>query len=399
VGQFGTFFRINLPTLAPALTNAILLGIVSGLQAFDVVLILGWPFKLQVISTQIMDFTNGAGLSSYAHASVLSIVLIAVVAILCVIQARVLGSRSFITVSGKGGSHRRIRLTRSRYLFGTLIFIYLLLAAILPIGSVVFTSFQPFPGVYENFSLQHYENVLATPRVLESIQATFTLAIATGVITMLLAVVVARTVQRVGVKIGTALRFTTLIPLAMPGVVTALAISWGFLSLPGFKMLYGTGYLVMIALIICVTPFAVQIAHSAIAQIAPELEESARLSGASAPQAMFDIVMRLIAPSFLAGWFMVAIIVTGNLEIPLLLKAPGLNPIAMLVYDLNGRGNFSGASALLVVLLLAKAAVWFAGLALFKLLVALARWRQRRLAAVVAGRADEFSLSLRGSEA
>lgn len=378
VSQAGTFFRINLPILAPALTGAALLGIVSGLQAFDMVLILGWPQDIDVVATRIMNFINGSAPPDYARASVLSIALLAIVALLCVLQSRLLGKRSFVTLGGKRGGHRRIGLGRARWPLASLIAAYLFLAALLPIGSVLFSSFQPFPGLYEGFSFRHYLAILELPRVLDAIRVTFAIAIAAGFAAMLLAVPVAQLGRSLPPRRAALLRFVTLIPLAMPGVVTALAISWAVVSLPGLKQMYGTVWLVLLALVVVVTPFAIQVATAATAQLAPELQEAARIGGASAPRALADVVLRLIAPSFLAGWFMAAIIVSGNLEVPLLLKAPGQTPVAMVVYSLHSSGDFSAASALLVVLLLAKAAVGGAGLGLYRLWRRMAELRHRQ---------------------
>jgi iron(III) transport system permease protein len=378
-GLLTTFLRINLPILAPALTGAVLLGVVSGLQAFDMIVILGWPFDLQVITTKIFESVNVSAQPDYAQASVLSLSLLAVIAALSTLQARILGSRSFFTVSGKTRDARRLQLGRWRWLFGALIGLYLLLAAALPIGSVAFSSIQPFPGVYQNLSLQHYAAVLQIPRFLNSLWVTLTLSLVVGVATMTLAVLAVQAGRSAGPRAATVIRFITLIPLAMPGVVTALAIAWAFLSVPGLQLLYGTAQLVGVAMVACVIPFAMQAATAAILQISPELQEAARISGATGTRALFDVVLRLIAPSFLVGWFMTAILVSGNLEVPLLLNAPGEQPIAAVIYDLNSRGDFSPACALLVIVLLAKAGVGFAGYgALQALAHGVRRWRLRR---------------------
>ncbi|MDR2689839.1 MAG: iron ABC transporter permease [Azoarcus sp.] len=391
VGQFGSFFRIDLPTLTPALTGAILLGIVAGLQAFDMVLILGWPQDIDVIATRIMSFINGSAPPDYARASVLSIVLLAVVAILCIVQSRLLGKRSFVTVAGKRNSQRRVRLGRARWPLAAAVAFYLLLAVILPIGSVVFSSFQPFPGIYEGFSLRHYRSIFALPRMTDAIRVTFSIALIAGFAAMLFAVAVAQLGRALPPRRAAALRFVSLIPLAMPGVVTALAISWAVVSMPGLKQLYGTFWLVTLALVVVVVPFAIQVANAATAQISPELQEAARIAGASAPQATMDVVLRLIAPSFLSGWFMAAIIVSGNLEVPLLLKAPGLNPIATVVYSLYSSGDFSAASALLVILLLVKAAIWGTALAGYRLWRAWRQYRRQRLLSEIAIWREEAS--------
>ena len=381
VGQFGTFWRISLPSLAPALSGAVLLGIIGGLQAYEMVLILGAPAGIEVVSMRILDFINVSIPADYARASVLSIVVIAVVALLCVLQARILGNRSFITLGGKGSGHRRLRLQRSRWPLNLLVASFLIIAVLLPIGAVIFASFQPYPGRYQDFSLQHYVKVLDTPRVLDSLRVTLTMAISVSLSTMLLALWVAQSLRQLSGRKAAWMRFATLVPMAMPGVVTALAMTWAFVSLPGFKQLYGSLWLVVIALLVGATPFAIQVANAAIVQIAPELQESARISGASATRAMVDVVLRLVAPTFFAGCFMIAIMVVSSLEVPMMLKAPGLNPLAVLIYSMSSTGDYSGASALLILLLLTKIVLWFSGYYLYRLYrKSRQRWHERTLA-------------------
>jgi iron(III) transport system permease protein len=379
-GTFETFWRINLPILAPALTGAILLGVVTGLQAFDMIVILGWPQDIQVITTRIFEFITVAAEPDYARASVLSLSLLLLIAALSFLQAKILGTRSFFTVGGKAREGQRLKLGRLRWVFGTLIGLYLFAAAVAPIGSVAFSSIQPFPGVYENLSLRNYAEVLRIQRVVPSLLTTLALSAGVGLAAMGLAVAAVQAGRAGGARTAAVIRFTTLIPLAMPGVVTALAIAWAFVSTPGLQQLYGTIYLTGLAMIACVMPFAMQAAGAAMAQISPDLQEAARTSGASGPRALADVTLQLIAPSFLTGWCMAAILTSGNLDVPLLLDAPGQRPIAAVIYDLNNRGDFSIACALLMLTLLAKAGVGLGGYAVLKAGSGLARRRLSSLA-------------------
>ncbi|WP_437882402.1 ABC transporter permease [Pseudomonas sp. LRF_L74] len=383
--QLKTFFSISLPSLTPALSGAVLLGLVGGLQAFDMVLILGWPQSIDVIATRIMVFVNGMAGLNYAKASVLSVLLVAMVAVLCLVQARLLGRRSFVTISGKSSTPRRVSLRRSRRVFDAFILAFLLLATLLPIGSVVFTSFQPIPGVYAHFSWRHYQNIFMLPRVTSAISLTFVISIGAGFMAMLLAILIAQISKSLNARELSFVRFVTYIPLAMPGAVTAVAISWAVISVPGLKQLYGTSVLLVLALIICVVPFAVQVANAAVVQVSDELQEAAWISGASRTRTFLDITLWMLAPSFFAGWFMAAVIVSGNLEIPLLLKAPDLNLIATVVYNLNSTSDFSAASALLVVLLIAEFAVLLSAFFLWRLLARIYLHRKSSLHSLALG--------------
>ncbi|WP_437882390.1 ABC transporter permease [Pseudomonas sp. LRF_L74] len=390
-GVSQTFLRINLPALAPALTVAILIGIVGGLQAYDMVLILGGPIGLDVISTRIMDYVNSGVPSDYARASVLSLSIVAVLVLLCLAQTRILGRRSYVSVGGKRGAARRVRLRRARWPLAVTSWLALALIALLPVGAVLFASLQPFPGIYQSLSLDHYQDVLRLPRVLDAIGVTFSLAILVGILSMFLALFIAQQGRALRGWRSTSLRFMTLVPLAMPGVVIALAILWGFVSVPLLRQLYGSLWLLVAALTICSLPLAIQVTSSALAQLSPDLGEAARICGASPRRVFFDILLCLLAPAFLAGWFMVAVLVSGNLEVPMLLKAPGLSPVAMVVYNINASGDFSGSAALLVVLLLSKLALCVTGLGLLHFGRYTLRWNTRRQLASLASVQEHFA--------
>ncbi|WP_140984633.1 ABC transporter permease [Asticcacaulis tiandongensis] len=369
-GPVKTFFHINLPSLSPAVTSVVLLGIVAGLQVFDPILILGASERIVVISTLLMNMAGGLGTggAKYAEASVLSTAFVAFIALLYLGQLKVLGRRSFESLGGKGGQRRPFRMRHAGPIIGGLVLTYLLIAFVLPVGALILSSVQPYPGVYIGFSLDRYIEVLQFPRVAQALQVSLVLGVIVGGVTMTVAFAITEIGRTLGRKGYAAVRFATLIPFAMPGVVSALAISWAWLSLPGFGQFYGSIWLVILALIVVASPLATQIAASASSQISPALSEAARISGANRLQTFFEIVLVLALPSFLTGWFMSAMMVAGNLEVPLLLKSPGVNTLAVISYNLQTSGDYGQAAALLILLKLFTIALWLIILTLRRVL-------------------------------
>lgn len=353
-GQLKTFFYINLPSLLPALTSIALLGLISGLQVFEPVLILGSTDNIVVISTHLMNLVSGArGMPSYAEASILSTIFVAIVTLIYLLQIKALGRKKFYSISGKGARSRLILLPSPiKWLVSSLLFAYLILALILPLGALLFSSVQPYPGIYTDFSFDRYIALFDQPRILSAFKVTLTLGTVVGFAVMILALSVIVIGQKLKPKTWAAVKFSTLIPLAMPGIVSTVAVTWAYLSIPGFTQMYGTIWLVILALIVTGMPLASQLMNAIYGQLSPSLTEAARICGASGVQSFFEISLRLVLPSFVAGWFMTAIMVAGNLEVPLLLKAPGLSTLAMVSYNIQSAGDYSMASALLILTLL-----------------------------------------------
>jgi len=150
-----------------------------------------------------------------------------------------------------------------------------------------------------------------------------------------------------------------------------VAVIWAFTSIPGIRKLYGTPVLLVIGFVIAVVTVLVQIASGAVAQVSRDLEDAARTAGASPLRAVLGITVRLLVPHFLAGWFLAAVLIMGNLEVPLLLSSPGTQTVAVQTYGLVDAGQHAQAAALLTLLV---AAVALAGL----IVVGTRAWTRRR---------------------
>ena len=91
--------------------------------------------------------------------------------------------------------------------------------------------------------------------------------------------------QRGGV--ATILDYIVLIPRAIPGLLAGLAFLWIFLFVPGLKELRNSIFSVWLAYTVVWLAYGMRLISSALLQIGPELEESARTAGAS-PRARAD---------------------------------------------------------------------------------------------------------------
>ena len=75
--------------------------------------------------------------------------------------------------------------------------------------------------------------------------------------------------------------YFSLLPLAFPGVVLSIGLIWTFLSVPGLNGLYGTVFVVLIALVVVWLPYSIRFMTNSLVHISDELEEAATISGSS----------------------------------------------------------------------------------------------------------------------
>jgi iron(III) transport system permease protein len=363
-GRLETFARIQLPALTPALTSGLIFSMAGGLQSFDLVMVLGGGQNIGVLSTAIYELLNAKTPPDYAAANLVSLALVAIVAALAVLQWRLVGGRSFVGIGGKSEPQRRIRLRAvPRAALGLATAAYLLVAVVLPFASLLYASVQPYPGVQGEPTWNQYRRVVAQADIAVAAATTVWLGLGVGIAAVALAAWVNQAESGMGRRLRAVTRAMVLIPVAMPGVVSAVAFTWAYVAIPGLRGLYGTAWLMGIALIVSLLPLGNHIIRAATAKVGPELAEAARIAGSGATGAYLRIVLPLIAPTLLVAWYFCFLIVAGSLEIPLLMGRSGMKTLAVQIYSFNNQGQLGSTAALIVLMLASLAATGTAGLA------------------------------------
>jgi iron(III) transport system permease protein len=340
-----TFFQIEIPVLGPSILGVVILGFVLGMGLLTGPLLLGEPAGIYVLPTEIYRLIDGVTPADYAGASTLSLLLVLVVLALVGIQSKVLGRRQFVTVTGKSAHREPIDIGPWKWLGTLVVVIFTVFALVLPLGQFVLGSFESYFGVYSHFTTGNYSTVFHQPGTRQAFTTTIMVAVVSGFVATLLAVLITLVSQRSQSRLRRLPDICVWLLWAVPGITLSLGLIWAYLSVPGLKSLYGTQWIVLLALIVGTTPIAARAVGGSIGQIGRELEEAARTSGASALRATAGILVRLIVPSFVVSWLLSGIVASGNLDIPILLASSSNQTVPLLAYDLYDNGSLSQAAA------------------------------------------------------
>lgn len=357
-GAVRTFFTITLPSVGPAITGAAILIAVLVFQAFDSPQLIGRQANIFVFSTQIYRYVRDQAPADYTKAFALSLVLIVLVLALFLAQRWLLRGRSFTTLTGKTSRREPQELGPVRWVFAALVWVFVLLNLVLPLFAMILGSLQPIFGVMSTgLTFDNYVQMLTDPVFSSSLGLTAWLAVIGGFGSIAIALLTTYVTARRTGFIRSYTSFAVWIPWALPGIVLALAYMFAVLYVPAFRGLYGSAFLMTLVLIVATIPVSSRIAEGALAQLSPELEEAGRTSGAGSWRVLVTIVLRLIIPSFLSGWFLSALFISGNLAVPMLLAPPGLQPVSLTAYQEFLLGNMSQGAALFMIILIAAMAV------------------------------------------
>jgi iron(III) transport system permease protein len=354
-GTWRTALSITGPLVAPAILSGALLAFVNAIALFGSQAILGLPARIFTLPTRIYALFDYP--PQYGLASALSLVFVAITVAALWLQRAYLARRSYVTLAGKGVRPQLVPLGRARWpVFGFAALVFLV-AIVLPYAALVAVSFSKSWGLafWQNLTFDNYRFVLVEYDVTKrAILNSLVLAAASATIAALLGAMIGWIDLRTRIVGRRYLDYVSLIPLGLPGIVMAVALIQFWLRMP--VPLYGTLLILLLAYVARYIPLGVRAAHSALRQVDPSLEESARTLGASWGMTMREITLPLIRPGIFAGWLLVFVPAIQELSASILLFSSESITLAVAVYNLYETGYLEPVAALAIVNVLIIAA-------------------------------------------
>jgi iron(III) transport system permease protein len=359
-GKLRTAFSITGPLVAPSILSGALVAFVNAIALFGSQAIVGLPARLFTLPTRIyalFDFPPQYGL-----ASALSLILVAITVAALYLQRAYLARRSYVTLAGKGVRPQLIDLGRWRWPLLGFCAVVFLVAILLPYGALVAVSVSKSWGLafWQNLTLANFRFVLLEYDVTRrAIFNSLVLAVLSASLAALLGALIGWIDLRTRLPGRRFLDYVSLVPLGLPGIVMAVALIQFWLKMP--VPLYGTLAILLLAYTARYIPLGVRAANSALRQVDPSLEESARILGASWGTTWLEVTLPLIRPGLMAGWILVFVPAIQELSASILLFSSNSITLAVAVYNLYENGYIEPVAALaLVNVAIIGTAIWLA---------------------------------------
>ena len=341
--------RVTLPVLAPMIVAVSVLSFIRGLQSFNTELLLGTPAGIYVYSTKIYDYLQREP-RAYGEATALGSVFLLVLAVLLFFYGKLLrGNKRFTVVTGQGYSTLRVKLGKWRYLACAGCLLYVAVMMLLPLTFLVIGSFMRRYGFFhiaEPFTLNHWRAMLSDPIFLVALKNSLIIASVTGVGGVLLYSGLAYLLVSRRTLCAPLLEGLCWIPHVLPGILLSLGVLWLFLATPLRTMLYGTVWGIACALILADSPVTTQAFKAGLLQLGGDLEEAARVSGASWYYTYRRVLLPLLAPIAAAVGLMNFGAALTSISTPVLLYSHQSRPLAILLLEYSFTGELERAAAL-----------------------------------------------------
>ena len=342
---------VSIPMVTPALLFAGVLMFFLGFEVFGLPLILGDPQGRLVLSTYLYKLTNKLGVPSYQLMAVVVMVILAVAIPLVLLQRWLLRTaQRFVAVRGKAVRTNIVRLGPWRWPAAALVGVWFAGTVVIPMFGLVLRSFVSSWGLGINLAevltLDNYRELFDDSEVVSAIINTVLIATIGGALAIACYTAVALAQHRWRSGWTMALDYLVMLPRAMPGVVAGLAVFWIFLFVTVLNPLRTTLFSIWIAYTLVWLAYGLRLVQSSLLQVAPELEEAARVVGAGEGRATRDVTLPLIRHGMIAAWMLILLIFVREYSTAVYLLGPGTEVIGSLVVSRWGGGAVDLVTAL-----------------------------------------------------
>jgi iron(III) transport system permease protein len=342
---------IAMPLVMPAILSSSIFVFLEAMGAFGAPAAIGNAAYFHTLTTKIYELFSYPPRFELAAAAATPIIAFTVLGL--IIQRYAIGNRRYNVITGKASKSHAVEIGWRKWIMFAYCALVILLSVGLPLWVLLRTSLLTrwgLPISWQNFTLDYYVALFDTSTILPgAIFNSFVLSAGTATICVILGVVIVWLVERTTLPGRSLLTFISTVTFAFPGVALAVGFVLGYNS--GMLALYGTLALFFIAFTAHRFPFAFLFLRNNVKQLSTELEEAARMSGASWTRTIIDISVPLLKSGMLAAWMMVFAVTLRELSMAILLYVRGTETLPIAIFSFVDNGTFGIASSISMVLI------------------------------------------------
>ncbi len=364
VTRLRTIRHVVLPLLAPGVLAAAMFFFVVAIEIFDIVGLVGMPGDIEVLVIWIFDAMHPVlDTPDFGFAGAIGMVLFAICGVAIVFYIRLLRQANrFAVIGGKARQFTPQRLGRWRWAAAAFVGFWVMAAVGIPVVTLIWVALvpylQPFSAKAVNsITLESFRD--APSYMLEPLGNTLIIMVGAIVLATVLSLCLCWVVTRSRSSAARWADGLVFLAPAVPTMVAAVAFQFMGISVYHWIPLYGTIWLIAIAMGTRMLAYCTRTMNAASLQIHFELDEVARASGISRLVSFRRIFIPIMAPAIFYSALMAGMLAARDLTVPLVMNTGKSPTISTLIFDLqtNGEQNAAGAIAIYMIILLALLAV------------------------------------------
>jgi len=353
-----TMMKITFPLAIPAFLSAFVLNFLRGLRSFETPVLQGTPGNIKVFVSRVYDSMALEFNTGLATAYSVVLVALSIITLYFYVRATRFSER-YATITGKGYRAKVIDIGPWKYVTFLAVFLYFLAGIAIPFVVLIVVSMIPYFD-YDTFMtfptnavLTNYYKVMKHPSFVTGLYNSLMLSISIAIVTVLAGIIMAFTIYRTrayGTKI---FEFIGTLPLAFPPLVLSVGLVIIFLGTPLYNSLWALG----LGLFVAYFPYAFRNASGSIVNIHKELDEAAWVHGARWRHVFFKITLPILKPAVGGALFYIFIEAIRNVDVAVLLTAPGMEygPVTLFEYFRVGQWAEAAAGGVIYLIILIAA--------------------------------------------
>ncbi|MER8914722.1 iron ABC transporter permease [Mesorhizobium sp. M0761] len=304
--RWRTFRTVTWPLIRPGLASAFLISFIESMADFANPLVLGGNFN--VLSTDIFFAVVGAA-HDQGRAAVLAIVLLMFTLAAFVIQRRWIGSRSYVTVAGKGDGGVPATLPKALRIGCYAAVVPWLVLTIVVYGIILGGGFVQSIGRDNTPTLEYFLTAFSIEKGVNgwffsgsawpSLLMTIGLALVAMPFTAALGILTAYLLDRQRFAGRTMFEFLAMMSFAIPGTVIGVSYILAF-NVPPVQ-LTGTGLIIVISFIFRNMPVAIRAGLANLGQIDKSLDEASLTLGARSFATLLRVILPILKPAIVTA--------------------------------------------------------------------------------------------------
>ncbi len=338
--------KVIFPLIMPTLLAGALLVFMRALADFGTPMLIGEGYRTVPVLI-FNEFISEMG-GDDGFAAAISVIVIVFAIAVFLIQKYISNRKSFSMNALHPMEAKKVKGIRNilahTYIYGFIV------AAIAPQLYVIYTAFLKTSGriFIKGYSLDSFR--LAFDRSGDAIKNTFSLAIASIVIVVFLAILIAYVTVRRKNTLTNGLDIVTMIPYIVPGSVMGIALLLTFNKPP--LLLSGTALILIVSYVIRRLPYTIRSSAAIVHQISPSIEEASVSLGASNLKTFFRVTFPMMLPGVISGAILSWVTIITELSTTIILYTAKTRTMSVAIYTEVIRGNYGTAAALSTILTL-----------------------------------------------
>ena len=335
-----TPLRVLVPVLLPAVLVNALVVFTLVVGNFALAMLLGSRVPLLSVMTYNTFVSEMGG--SPTLQSAMSVVSIAIVAIVLFVQKRVVERKVYTMTQGRAPAARRVRSWQAMLYTGGVGLVILL--SLLPLIVVFIAAFTKTSGPvmhWGSWSLASMQRALhgAPEPILNSLKFA-SLATVTGVA---FAVLVSYLTIKKRSAFTQVLDYIVVLPLTISGTVLGIALVQTFNT--GWLVLAGTSGIMVLCYAVRRLPFAVRNASSVLFNIPDSIEEASISLGVSPLMTFFKVILPAMKASIISAAILMWLTTISELSASIVAYSGGLETMPIAIFRQVDGGRLGMASA------------------------------------------------------